>query len=184
MQAGLNEIPSILRDRMTATRRWWRWSRIFSGRISTPSRRPKGISGLLTDFGLTHEALGYAVSKSRSHIGNTVRLLRLPEPVLRDVRSGALSSGHARALINAPNPEALAEQILKRGMSVRQTEILVNKAVAPVAHPVRSRRRSWILPIWNAGSATPSAVAWRSPLHARAAVRSASSSAILTNSKN
>jgi ParB family chromosome partitioning protein len=82
------------------------------------------------DFGLTHEALGYAVSKSRSHIGNTVRLLRLPELVLRDVRSGSLSSGHARALINAPNPEALADQVLKRGMSVRQTELLVNKVVA------------------------------------------------------
>ena len=54
---------------------------------------------------------------------------------MRDVRSGALSSGHARALINAPNPEALAEQILKRGMSVRQTEMLVNKAVAARGEP-------------------------------------------------
>jgi ParB family chromosome partitioning protein len=90
----------------------------------------EGYQRLLVDFGLTHESLGYAVSKSRSHIGNTIRLLRLPEAVLRDVRSGSLSSGHARALINAPNPEALAEQVLKRGMSVRQTEVLVNKAVA------------------------------------------------------
>jgi ParB family chromosome partitioning protein len=55
--------------------------------------------------------------------------------VLREVRSGTLSSGHARALINAPNPEALAEQIQKRGMSVRQAEMLVNRAVAARGAP-------------------------------------------------
>ena len=87
------------------------------------------------DFGLTQESLGYAVSKSRAHIGNTIRLLRLPEPVLRSVRTGSLSSGHARALINAPNPEAMAEQVQKRGMSVRQTEMLVTKAVAARGTP-------------------------------------------------
>ena len=95
----------------------------------------EGYQRLLTDFGLTHEALGYAVSKSRAHVGNAVRLLRLPAPVVRDVRSGALSSGHARALINAPNPEALAEQVTKRGLSVRQTEVLVSKAVAARGAP-------------------------------------------------
>ena len=81
-------------------------------------------------LGLTQEALGYAVSKSRSHISNTIRLLRLPDSVKKEVRVGSLSSGHARALLNAPNPEALAEQITKRGMSVRQAETLVAKAVA------------------------------------------------------
>lgn len=90
----------------------------------------EGYQRLLDEFGLTQEALGYAVSKSRSHIANTVRLLRLPEPIKRDVRTGTLTSGHARALLNAPNPEALAEQIAKRGMSVRQAETLVAKAVA------------------------------------------------------
>jgi ParB family chromosome partitioning protein len=97
----------------------------------------EGYQRLLVDFGLTHESLGFAVSKSRSHIGNTVRLLRLPEQVVKDVRSGSLSSGHARALINAPNPEALADQIVKRGLSVRQTEMLVNKAIAARGAPRR-----------------------------------------------
>ena len=115
---------------MTATPPWWRWSRTFSGRISTPSRKRRDISGLLQDFGLTHEALGYAVSKSRSHVGNTIRLLRLPDPIKAVVRSGSLSSGHARALLNYPNPEALVDQILKQGMSVRQTEMLVAKKIA------------------------------------------------------
>jgi ParB family chromosome partitioning protein len=61
--------------------------------------------------------------------------LRLPENIKRDVRSGALSSGHARALINAPDPEALAEQITKRGMSVRQAEVLVARAAASRGAP-------------------------------------------------
>jgi len=95
----------------------------------------EGYQRLLDDFGLTHEALGYAVSKSRSHVGNTIRLLRLPENIKREVRSGMLSSGDARALINAPNPEALAEQITKRSLSVRQAEVLVAKAIAARGAP-------------------------------------------------
>ena len=62
-------------------------------------------------------------------------MLRLPEPVLQGCAVRFPSSGHARALINAPNPEVLADQVLKRGMSVRQTEVLVNKAIAARGAP-------------------------------------------------
>ena len=130
MQAGLTEIPTILRDMDDSDAAVVALVENLQRQDLNAVEEAEGYQRLLADFGLTHESLGYAVSKSRAHIGNTIRLLRLPEPVLRDVRSGALSSGHARALINAPNPEALADQILKRGMSVRQTEVLVTKAVA------------------------------------------------------
>jgi ParB family chromosome partitioning protein len=130
MQAGLNEIPAIQRQMDDSDAAVVALVENLQRQDLNAIEEAEGYQRLLTDFGLTHEALGYAVSKSRSHIGNTVRLLRLPEPVLRDVRSGALSSGHARALINSPNPEVLAEQISKRGMSVRQAETLVNKAIA------------------------------------------------------
>jgi ParB family chromosome partitioning protein len=135
MQAGLNEIPAIQRQMDDSDAAVVALVENLQRQDLNAIEEAEGYQRLLTDFGLTHEALGYAVSKSRSHIGNTVRLLRLPEPVLRDVRSGTLSSGHARALINAPNPEALAEQISKRGMSVRQTETLVNKAIAARGAP-------------------------------------------------
>jgi ParB family chromosome partitioning protein len=135
MQAGLNEIPTILRDMDDSDAAVVALVENLQRQDLNAIEEAEGYQRLLVDFGLTHEALGYAVSKSRSHIGNTIRLLRLPDPVLRDVRSGSLSSGHARALINAPNPEALAEQVLKRGMSVRQTEVLVNKAVAARGAP-------------------------------------------------
>jgi ParB family chromosome partitioning protein len=130
MQAGLTEIPTILRDMDDSDAAVVALVENLQRQDLNAIEEAEGYQRLLADFGLTHESLGYAVSKSRAHIGNTIRLLRLPEPVLRDVRSGALSSGHARALINAPNPEALVDQILKRGMSVRQTEVLVTKAVA------------------------------------------------------
>jgi ParB family chromosome partitioning protein len=130
MQAGLNEIPAIRKDVDDSDAAVVALVENLQRQDLNAIEEAEGYQRLLTDFGLTHEALGFAVSKSRSHIGNTVRLLRLPAQVLKDVRSGALSSGHARALINAPNPEALAEQIQKRAMSVRQAEVLVNKAVA------------------------------------------------------
>jgi ParB family chromosome partitioning protein len=137
MQAGLTEIPTILRDMDDSDAAVVALVENLQRQDLNAIEEAEGYQRLLVDFGLTHEALGYAVSKSRSHIGNTVRLLRLPEPVLRGVRSGALSSGHARALINAPNPEALSDQVLKRGMSVRQTELLVNRAVAARGEPRR-----------------------------------------------
>ncbi len=135
MQAGLNEIPAIQRAMDDSDAAIVALVENLQRQDLNAIEEAEGYQRLLTDFGLTHEALGYAVSKSRSHIGNAVRLLRLPEPVLRDVRSGALSSGHARALINAPNPEALAEQINKRGMSVRQAEVLVSKTIAARGAP-------------------------------------------------
>ena len=135
MLAGLHEIPAILRDMDDSDAAVVALVENLQRQDLNAVEEAEGYQRLLVDFGLTHESLGYAVSKSRSHIGNTIRLLRLPEPVLRDVRSGTLTSGHARALINAPNPEALAEQILKRGMSVRQTEVLVNNAVASRGAP-------------------------------------------------
>ncbi len=142
MQAGLSEIPTILREMDDSDAAVVALVENLQRQDLNAIEEAEGYQRLLVDFGLTHESLGLAVSKSRSHIGNTVRLLRLPEPVLRDVRSGSLSSGHARALINAPNPEALADQVLKRGMSVRQTEILVTKAIAGrgAPHPPAAKK--------------------------------------------
>ena len=135
MLAGLSEIPTILRDMDDSDAAVVALVENLQRQDLNAIEEAEGYQRLLVDFGLTHESLGYAVSKSRSHIGNTIRLLRLPEPVLRDVRSGSLSSGHARVLINAPHPEALAEQVQKRGMSVRQTEVLVTKAIAARGTP-------------------------------------------------
>ncbi len=95
---------------------------------------------LMERFGRTQDAVAGVVGKSRSHVANTLRLLQLPEEVLWHVRHGKLSAGHARALITAPNPAALAEQAVRDGLNVRQTEALARRA-AEGPKPGKSRVR-------------------------------------------
>jgi ParB family chromosome partitioning protein len=87
----------------------------------------EGYRRLMDEFHHTQEALANAVGKSRSHIANTLRLLGLPEAVKDMVLHGQISAGHARALIGAEKPEALAKKVIGRGLNVRQTEQLVRK---------------------------------------------------------
>lgn len=97
-----------------------------------------GYRQLMDRFGHTQERLAEALGKSRSHIANLLRLLTLPEPVLDLLRTGKLSAGHARALVTAANPEALARQVIDRDLSVRQTEQLA-RAVAERPEPQPAR---------------------------------------------
>jgi ParB family transcriptional regulator, chromosome partitioning protein len=85
----------------------------------------RGYRRLMDEFGLSQDALGQAVGKSRSHVANTVRLLALPEKVQGFLSRGVLTAGHARALLTSEDPAKLAEQVAARGLSVRQTEALV-----------------------------------------------------------
>jgi ParB family chromosome partitioning protein len=79
---------------------------------------------LMEKFGHTQEKLAEALSKSRSHIANLLRLLNLPEDVQAHVREGRLSAGHARALITMPNASEVARTVIARNLSVRETENL------------------------------------------------------------
>ena len=79
---------------------------------------------LATDFGHKQEEIARLVGKSRSHVANMLRLLDLPESVRDAVVNGKLSMGHARALIGADDPASLAEEVIRRGLSVRETEEL------------------------------------------------------------
>ncbi len=86
-----------------------------------------GYKQLMDRFGHTQEKLAEALGKSRSHIANLLRLLTLPIEVQTLVIEGKLSAGHARALITAVNPTDLAKIIVRDGLSVRATELLVKK---------------------------------------------------------
>jgi ParB family chromosome partitioning protein len=92
---------------------------------------------LIEDFGHTQDALGKLVHKSRSHIANLLRLLELPKSVQDRVVEGVLTLGHARALIGAPDIERLADQVVAKGMSVRDTERLA-RAAKPETARIRS----------------------------------------------
>lgn len=100
-----------------------------------PVEEALGYRQLMDRFGHTQERLAEGLGKSRSHIANVLRLLTLPDSVLEHLRAGRLTAGHARALVTAANPEALAKQVIDRGLSVRQTEALAREAARPVAAP-------------------------------------------------
>jgi ParB family chromosome partitioning protein len=87
----------------------------------------EAYSRLIAEFGRTQASLAEAVGKSRSHVANTLRLLSLPAPVRRGLEDSVLSAGHARALLAAADPEALAQEVVRRGLNVRATERLVQR---------------------------------------------------------
>ena len=90
----------------------------------SPLEEAEGYSRLLKEFDQTQTNLARAVGKSRSYVANMVRLLALPDSVKELVDGGALTAGHARALLNAENPDTLARQVVRQGLNVRQTEKL------------------------------------------------------------
>jgi ParB family chromosome partitioning protein len=89
-----------------------------------PLEEAEAYQRLMDEFEHTQEDLAKAVGKSRSHVANMMRLLNLPPEVKEMVEVGRVSAGHARALLNAPDPVALAEQVAREGLNVRQTEEL------------------------------------------------------------
>jgi ParB family transcriptional regulator, chromosome partitioning protein len=83
-----------------------------------------GYQALIATYGHTQDALAKIIGKSRSHIANTLRLLKLPDDVKQAVLDGKLSAGHARALIGMDDPSAAAKRIIEGGLSVRDAEAL------------------------------------------------------------
>lgn len=111
-----------------------------------PLEEASAYQQLLEDFNCTKEELASRIKRSRPHISNTIRLLRLPAPVQRRVAAGVLSAGHARAILMLTDPyvqEEFAQQIVAEGMSVRAAEeaaaLLVNDRPAPVERRRRQR---------------------------------------------
>lgn len=86
----------------------------------------EGYSRLITEFSHTHEALSQIVGKSRSYITNTLRLLTLPMTVQEYIKNGDLSAGHAKVLVGLENIEEIAQKIINKGYTVRQTEEYIN----------------------------------------------------------
>lgn len=124
----------------------------------TPLEEAEGYQRLIDDFDHTQEALAKAVGKSRSHIANMLRLLVLPEEVKSMLDDGRLSAGHARALIGVPSAEAMAFDVVAKGLSVRETERLAQKAKPDRARAEKDldRLKNRILP---SAQTDPNAVA-------------------------
>jgi ParB family transcriptional regulator, chromosome partitioning protein len=86
-----------------------------------------GYEQLMEEFSYTQADLGKVIGKSRSHVANTLRLMKLPKSVKQYVLEGKLSAGHARALLSAADPETLAKRVLEKDLSVRDVEKIVQK---------------------------------------------------------
>jgi ParB family chromosome partitioning protein len=136
-QAGLHEVPVLLRDLSDADSMAASLVENLQRQDLNPIEEAEGFRRLLEEFNLSQEQLGTAVGKSRSHVANILRLLNLPASVRRELQSGALTAGHARALLAHPDPEAASRIVIDRGLNVRQTEALAQAKPAASA-PARA----------------------------------------------
>ncbi|HRO13290.1 ParB/RepB/Spo0J family partition protein, partial [Amaricoccus sp.] len=139
--AGVAEVPAVVRELSDSEVLELAIIENVQRADLNPLEEAQGYRQLMDRFGHTQERLAEALGKSRSHIANLLRLLTLPEPVLELVREGKLTAGHARALVTAGHPEALARRVVEGDLSVRQTEQLA-RAAAPGTGTPRSSGRS------------------------------------------
>lgn len=123
-RAQLHEIPAIVRQFTDAETLEVALIENIQRADLNAIEEAQAYGRLIAEYGHSQEALGRLVDKSRSHVANLLRLLDLPESVQSRVIAGALSMGHARAIITAKDPAALAEEVERRGLSVRETERL------------------------------------------------------------
>jgi ParB family transcriptional regulator, chromosome partitioning protein len=92
-----------------------------------PLEEAEGYRALIEEFGNSQDEIAKIVGKSRSHVANTLRLLKLPETIKSYIHAGKLFAGHARMLIGQPDAERLAEEIVAHGLNVRQVESLARE---------------------------------------------------------
>lgn len=125
--AGLAELPVIIRD--VSDRMALELAIVENVQRSdlNPLEEAEGYQQLIDEHNYTQADLGQVIGKSRSHVANTLRLLKLPDPLRELLANGALSAGHARTLVTAADPEDLARRIIEDGLSVRQAEALAQQ---------------------------------------------------------
>jgi ParB family chromosome partitioning protein len=107
-----------------------------------PLEEAAGYQALTDEFGHAQDDIARIVGKSRSHVANTLRLLKLPEPVKAYLADGKLSAGHARALLGRPDAEAMARQVVEKDLNVRQVEAMVQDLAAQDGRPPKRRPRA------------------------------------------
>jgi ParB family chromosome partitioning protein len=133
-RAGLLKVPVVVReipdDRLLAVALIENIQR----EDLNPIEEAQAYRRLGDEYHLTQEQIADGVGKDRSSVANYMRLLKLPQEVRANVASGALSMGHARALLGLPDEAAqrrIGREVVSRSLSVRETEVLVKKAAAP-----------------------------------------------------
>lgn len=139
--AGLIEIPVIVRDVDDKTALEIAIVENVQRADLNPLEEALGYEQLIAEYGYTQNDLGEIIGKSRSHVANSLRLLKLPDPVRDLLAAGSLSAGHARALVSTPDPAGLARTIVAKGMSVRDAEKLAQNNIKAQSEPQQAARR-------------------------------------------
>jgi len=129
-RAGIHEIPIVVLDVTDAEALELAIIENVQRADLNPLEEASGYQALADEFGYGQDDIAKTVGKSRSHVANTLRLLKLPEPVKAYINAGQLSAGHARALLGQPDAEAMAREIIERGLNVRQVEALAQEQSA------------------------------------------------------
>lgn len=135
-KAGLHDVPVIVRDVNDKEALELAIIENVQRADLNPLEEAMGYGQLIEQFDYTQQDLAQVIGKSRSHVANTLRLLRLPEDVRGMVASGTLTAGHARTLITVEDPAALARQIVDGGLSVREAEALSQQRDVPARRKV------------------------------------------------
>jgi ParB family chromosome partitioning protein len=127
-RAGLHEVPVVIIEANDAEALQLAIIENVQRADLNPLEEAEGYRALIEEFGNSQDEIAKIVGKSRSHVANTLRLLKLPETIKAYIHSGKLFAGHARMLIGQPDAERLAEEIVAHGLNVRQVENLAREA--------------------------------------------------------
>lgn len=138
-RAGIHEIPIVVLDVSDSEALELAIIENVQRADLNPLEEASGYQALADEFGYGQEDIAKTVGKSRSHVANTLRLLKLPEPVKTYINAGQLSAGHARALLGQPDPESMAREIIEHGLNVRQVEALAQEQKARPAKNTKRR---------------------------------------------
>jgi ParB family chromosome partitioning protein len=141
-RARLHSIPAIVRDVDDAAAAEIALIENIQREDLNAIEEAEGYKQLIENHGHSAEDIGQLVHKSRSHVANLLRLLDLPVFVREALVRGDISMGHARAVATAPDPEALAREIIAKGLSVRQTESRARREKKPPGELQLTERRS------------------------------------------
>ena len=136
--AGLSEVPVVIRELTDEQASEVALVENLVRADLNPIEEALGIKKLIETFGMTQERAAQRIGRSRPAITNALRLLSLPDEVMKMVEQGALSAGHARALLVLPEADAIsaAKQIVSQGLSARQAEQLVKQLLKSSEKPV------------------------------------------------
>jgi len=137
--AGFTEIPVIVRDVDDRTALELAIVENVQRSDLNPLEEALGYEQLIAEHGYTQNDLGEIIGKSRSHVANSLRLLKLPDQVRDMLAEGSLSAGHARALVSTSDPSTLARTIVSKGMSVRDAERLAQNDIKAQSEPKETR---------------------------------------------